>query len=64
MGKLHTLRRAIEREPNKFINTYARTALPVYCYRGTWYPRSYSLGNSPYRTFVRKVLCDLGYVVQ
>lgn len=76
MGKLHTLRRAIERNPKDWliVRTYgygakARTmtfAAPAYFDRksGQWVPTNRLLpwyGPSPYLSFVASVLRELGY---
>lgn len=67
MGKLHTLRRAIERNPESWFyhvrwnNTVK--AIGAEFYRGVWKP-IYGWDKAPYRSFVRYVLHDLGYIVE
>lgn len=67
MGKLHTLRRAIERNPEDWFYErrygYPRTeniARAARFYRGQWIP---VLGwGSSYKSFVKHVLEELGYI--
>ena len=68
MGNLHTLRRAIERDPESFVlhvtwnDTYrARSAR---FYEGQWHARHSYFGKSSYRNFVQSVLNTLGYTVR
>ena len=61
MGKLHTLRRAIERDPQQWYHEAGGGWFFVkdaYFVRGAWKP-GYPGGRS-YREFVRSVLIDLG----
>jgi hypothetical protein len=65
MGKLHKLRRAIEREPEKWMSgNYARPASNGYPYEGHWHPHWNTLNNERHRLFVRSVLRKLGYMVK
>lgn len=70
MGKLHTLRRAIEREPEKwFTKAWANDDLimpyAAHRWRDKWEPYRgwYGSGSKAYRRFVAKVLKNLGYKV-
>jgi hypothetical protein len=77
MGKLHSLRRAIEANPEQWLfrNIGDRSGRIVNVagasfHRKTptdptrrWYPRSAWNTQHPYRAFVRSVLRDLGYPV-
>lgn len=68
MGKLHTLRRAIERDPDHFMDKNgpslrASSAFRYFRRKGDWRGRPY-WASSSYRPYVRKVLRSLGYVVQ
>lgn len=74
MGKLHTLKRAIEREPEKWFFTGKSFALSVKkkkpidfmwkrsvgatFYDGEWHPKPYW---RKYNGFATKVLKDIGY---
>ncbi len=63
MGKLHSLRRVIERDPQRWIH-YQR-ARPAYInIFGQWQPVEIWSSRHSYRNFVRSVLRRLGYVVQ
>jgi hypothetical protein len=72
MGKLHTLRRAVERHPDKFINDYRLAGMGVIAqgaiFRdGQWEPIVCDRETSrlfPYRKLVRSVLLGLGYDVR
>jgi hypothetical protein len=66
MGKLHTLRRAIERDPERFLDAHTRLDGSSFSYvrsarklEGGWFPGSV-LSHS-YRKFVGKVLIELGF---
>ena len=69
MGKLHTLKRAVERRPDKFINDYPLAGGGVIAkgaiFRdGQWEPIVCDRERSrllPYRKVVRSVLLRLGY---
>ena len=65
MGKLHTLHRAIEREPANWYNVYGRAYGAHWSERyGEWRPNDTAcLDPNAYRLFVRAVLRKLGYVV-
>lgn len=63
MGKLHKLRRTIERDPKKWLHRLSTYKNPypfsaVYT-NNQWVPNHDAL-RGPYRNFVRKVLEDLG----
>jgi hypothetical protein len=73
MGKLHTLRRAIERNPKKWHSNggyvYGARYLekpPWWNWREWegpgWYPQSEYAYPKSYRAFVRSVLVNMGYV--
>ena len=70
MGKLHTLRRAVERDPLKFTSNYWQGGLSVQgaIFRaGQWEPIVSDSERSrlfPYRKFVRSELKRLGYKVR
>lgn len=69
MGKLHTLRRAVERDPDKFMTDYGRAGIGIVVqgaiFRdGQWEPVVCDRERSrlfPYRKFVASVLRRLGY---
>lgn len=67
MGKLHTLRRAIEREPDKWFHIsrfFGKTELRPHnakFYGGQWIPNRNWMSPFAYRRFVKKVLLELGY---
>jgi hypothetical protein len=52
MGKLHTLRRAIRREPDKWLKSYSGASYFAGAWRPSWYARSY-------RKFIQKVLREI-----
>jgi len=60
MGKLHTLRRAIEREPEKWIvrlwDGRLYSVMGAYHVKSGWRPS----GSKSYRKFVKKTLQELG----
>ena len=72
MGKLHTLRRAVERHPDKFMSDYRAAGLGLNAQGATfrdgqWEPIVCDRERSrlfPYRKFVRGVLRRLGYDVR
>lgn len=69
MGKLHTLRRAIERDPKKFFDTYdwGVSVEGANFSEGQWEPMVCDRERSrlfPYRKFVKSVLKRLGYDVR
>lgn len=69
MGKLHSLRRAIEREPEKYMVRYPSVLYVVKAARfhsatGQWQPYSSFWGGAAYRSFVLHVLESLGYQVR
>ena len=74
MGKLHTLRRAVERNPDRWLTSYGlvygaeyRTKPPWTTYEKWngpgWYPKNGFFCGNPksYRDYITKVLIDLGY---
>ena len=69
MGKLHTLRRAIEREPEKWIYREHDGRLTARGARrdrwqnhGQWFSvERWSYNGASYRGFVQSVLAKLGY---
>lgn len=69
MGKLHTLRRAIEREPEKwFRQDYDGRCFARGASRSKWFgskqwepTESWQVGYRSYRSFVRHILNELGY---
>lgn len=62
MGKLHTLRRAIERNPEDwFSKIHSITVRSAERWDGKWIPNEY-YSHLSYQGFVRKVLQDLGYI--
>lgn len=72
MGKLHTLRRAVERHPERFISDYRSVGMGVIpqgaIFRGgQWEPIVCDRERSrlfPYRKFVRSVLRQMGFDVR
>ena len=75
MGKLHTLRRAIEANPERWLIRRARDGAILNVHGAsshkqtpssetfTWHPVIAYASQRPYRAFVRSVLRDLGYPV-
>lgn len=70
MGKLHSIRRAVERNPDawrlwRFMAWGKETERPhihgAEFYRGQWIPTPW---RWKYRSYVKKVLRDLGYTVE
>jgi len=71
MGKLHSLRRAIERNPESWILTWGKWGprqefYALYANRPRprspdWSPGYNAWKGGPYRNFVRSVLKELGY---
>jgi hypothetical protein len=61
MGKLHTLHRAIEREPGKW-HYYNSVCAAWRTHDGKWEPVSWLSGSRSYRNFVRHVLRSLGCI--
>lgn len=71
MGKLHTLRRAIERNPDDYhipqwrvwakVSYSYPTAARFSTWHNAWFPDRYS---QSYRRFVAKTLVELGYDVR
>lgn len=67
MGKLHTLRRAIERDPSKWYEDIPfrygvyRRPYSAHYRRGKW--RRDTIYGGSYLKFVRSVLCDLGIML-
>lgn len=60
MGKLHTLRRQIERDLKAgggIAKTWQSKYCGAYVYRGQWKPWDWS---KPYRNFIRKVVREFG----
>lgn len=60
MGKLHTLKRAILRDPQKW-----RGASRAYFRDGQWHPTSsygWWMGDPSYRQFIRHTLKNIGQV--
>ena len=56
MGKLHSLRRAIQRDPDKWRNARAAARYG----RGDWFPITrWSYGDGAYRKFIAKCLASL-----
>jgi hypothetical protein len=53
MGKLHTLRRAIKREPDKWRYAFGNLGAGRDWKTGQWYPSYFG-----YKRFVRKVLAE------
>lgn len=72
MGKLHTLRRAVERQPDKFMHDYRWAEMGLIAqgaiFRdGQWEPIVCDRERSrlfPYRKVVRSVLLRMGYDVR
>ena len=69
VGKLHTLKRAVERHPMKFISDHGWGALALGAgfREGQWEPIVCDRERSrlfPYQKFVRSVLKRLGYEVR
>ena len=72
MGKLHTLKRAVERHPEKFMVDYRLAHMGIIAegaiFRdGQWEPIVCDRERSrlfPYRKFVRSVLKQMGYDVR
>jgi len=69
MGKLHTLKRAVEREPDKFMidHGWGALALGARFREGQWEGIVCDRERSrlfPYQKFVRSVLRRLGYHVR
>lgn len=69
MGKLHTLKRAIKRDPQKWVGNWG-VGTGANFVDGQWNPYSsspYSLSwrrfGHPYQAFVRHTLKELGYDV-
>lgn len=64
MGKLHTLRRAIQREPEKWYYYSMFGHYVVMCARfrnRQWEPTGASFYGNSYKKFVRKTLVGLGH---
>jgi hypothetical protein len=66
MGKLHKLRKVIERDPERWFRKYNSGNKEVYGARkiaGRWHPANLYYGEYrwSYARFVRRVLIDLGY---
>lgn len=65
MGKLHTLRRAIQEAPTVwFFTTYNDRVQIAYGARFTgtkWHPQKWGWNRHSYESFVASVLRDLGY---
>ncbi len=67
MGKLYKLRKAIEKDPEKWVRSFGAeyaTRRPYWVKRSTswnprWVPKSWYDGIFSYRDFVRSVLNDL-----
>jgi hypothetical protein len=60
MGKLHTLRRAIERNPEQWRGRFGPARRAYYCKRDKrWEPRGY-WGPRSYRSFIEHVLAGVG----
>ncbi len=59
MGKLHTLRRAIERDPDEFRSMFSKDAYGAIWSRwsGKWVQADYC--DRSYRSFVRRVLQEI-----
>ncbi len=68
MGKMNKLRRAIARDPKRWISKYSKSALPATYDNSPTGPKNWRptemYGWPGYRRFVRKVLRDLGHVVE
>lgn len=69
MGKLHTLRRAIEREPEKWFNLESTgrcwaygASRRIWSNNNRWEPTApWGYHGKAYRSFVKQVLKELGY---
>lgn len=66
MGKLHTLRRAIQREPQKFIIKCGEISYTsgAWFKDGAWLPSNSLYYLTSYRRFVRSVLHHMRYYVE
>lgn len=70
MGKLHTLKRAIQRHPEKYIVEFSGLKKTKYAVSGAffsngkWIPSQKHWGYRSYQRFIAKVLKELGYDVQ
>jgi hypothetical protein len=69
MGKLHSLRRAIEANPERWVSKFSGVAGASF-HKETihdpvcqWHPTNSWYKHRSYRAFVRSVLRDLGYPV-
>ena len=60
MGKLHSLRRAIERDPKDFLEMYRPSA---WRHRGKWVASEGLVGKRSFHKFIVHVLEGMGYKV-